>query len=77
MTVIHALLAGDKAIVTRESFERLLAIARQSEEIAVMVQEDEVSTTEMMQWAETGGAFDFWNDTGEEIYSVADGEAVS
>ena len=40
-------------------------------------QGDDVPTIAIMLLAEQGGAFDFWLDPAEDVYTVADGEPVS
>jgi len=76
MTTIHAQLIGDKALLSRSELERLVELARQSGEIDVHLQEDDVPTIGIMRLAEQGGAFDFWHEDGEEIYSAEDGEPI-
>lgn len=76
MTTIHAQLIGDKALLSRSELERLIELARQSGEIDVHLQEDDVPTIGIMRLAEQGGAFDFWHEEGEEIYSAEDGEPI-
>ncbi len=69
MTTIHAKLVGDQALLGRSELQRLLELARQSEAVELQVDEEEVSSLEIMRLAEKGGAFDFWKDEGENIYS--------
>jgi hypothetical protein len=76
MTTIQAQLIGDNAVVPRTQFEHLLELARRSEPIDVQVREDDLPTADIMRLAESGGAFQFWLDAGEEIYSSNDGEPV-
>lgn len=76
MTTIHAQLIGDKALLSRSELEHLIELARQSGEIDVHLQEDDVPTIGIMRLAEQGGAFDFWHEDGEEIYSAEDGEPI-
>ena len=76
MTIIHAQLFDDGALLPRSEFERLVELARKSEEVEVQMQEDDVPTQSIMQLAEQGGAFDFWRDEGENIYSAEDGESI-
>ena len=38
--------------------------------------EDDLPMRAMMRYAEQSGTFDFWNDEGEDIYTIHDGEAV-
>jgi hypothetical protein len=76
MTTIHVQRIGDKALLPQSEFERLVELARQYEEIAVQMHEDDVPTLGMMRLAEQGGAFDFWREASEDIYSAEDGEPV-
>jgi hypothetical protein len=76
MAVIHAQLIGDQAVLPRSDLERLVEIARQFEAIDLELHEDDVPTSAIMRLAEQGGAFDFWKDEGENIYSALDGEPV-
>lgn len=78
MTTIQAQILGDAAVVPRGDFERLLELARRSESIDLQVQaRDELSTHDVMSFAAQGGAFLFWNEPGEEIYTPQDGEPVA
>jgi hypothetical protein len=76
MTIIHAQLFDDGAVLPRSEFERLVELARKSEEVEVHLQEDDTPTQSIMQLAEQGGAFDFWREEGEDIYSSEDGEPI-
>ena len=76
MTIIHAQLFDDGALLPRSEFERLVELARKSEEVEVRLQEDGTSTQSIMRLTEQGGAFDFWQEEGEDIYSAEDGEPV-
>lgn len=76
MTTVHAQLIGDKAVLSRDEFECLVELARRSERIELQVEEDDVPTAASMRLAETGGAFDFWKEEGEDLYSEEDGEPV-
>jgi hypothetical protein len=71
MTTVHAQWVGDKALVPRAEFERLLELARQSTEINLQAGDDEVPTLGIMRLAEEGGAFD-WLAAEEDLYSVGD-----
>ena len=42
----------------------------------VRVETGEVSTRSLMEFAEEGGAFDFWRDDTEDVYTIEDGEPV-
>jgi hypothetical protein len=76
MTVIHAQLIGDKAIIARGELDQLLELARRSGQVEVALDEEETPTWAIMRLAEQGGAFDFWQEEGEDIYSVTDGEPL-
>jgi hypothetical protein len=71
MTVVHAQWVGNQAVLSRAEFERLMELARQSEEIELRVEEDEVPTLGIMKLAEQGGAFD-WLANEDELYRVDD-----
>jgi hypothetical protein len=76
MTTIHAQLIGSQAVLTRDELDRLLELARRTESIDLQVQEEDLPTLGMMRLAEQGGAFDFWKEEGEDIYTIEDGEPV-
>ena len=76
MTTIHVQCIGDKALLPQSEFERLVELAQQHEEVTVQMEEDDLSTLAIMRLAEQGGAFDFWREEGENIYSLEDGEPV-
>jgi hypothetical protein len=76
MTTVHAQLIGDKAVLPRAEFEWLVELARRSEHIELQIDADDVPTLHVMRLAETGGAFDFWKQEGEDIYSAEDGEPI-
>jgi hypothetical protein len=76
MTTIHVQLIGDNALLPHDELEKLVELARRSGQIELQLQEEDVSTQSLMQLAEQSGAFDFWKEEGEEIYSLKDGESV-
>ena len=76
MTIIHAQWIGQQALLPKEDFQRLLELARKSETIDVRTLDEELSAEAMMQLAEGGGAFEFWNEPGEDIYSAEIGEPI-
>jgi hypothetical protein len=76
MTTIHVQCIGDKALLPQSEFERLVELAQRYEEITVQMQEDDVPTLGIMRLAEQSGAFDFWQEEGEDIYSIEDGEPM-
>jgi hypothetical protein len=76
MTTIHAQLIGNQVLLLRGELERLLELARQSSAMELQLLEDDVPTRALMQLAEQGSAFDFWNEEGENIYTAQDGEPL-
>ncbi|HLG15329.1 MAG TPA: hypothetical protein VJH03_12620 [Blastocatellia bacterium] len=76
MATIHAQLIGDKVLLLRGDLERLVEVARRSQEIDLAIEEDDTSTLAIMRLAEQGAAFNFWKEKGEDIYSTEDGEPV-
>lgn len=76
MTTVHAKVVGDTALLPKAEFERLVELARQSEEIELQLLEGDLPTQSMMRLAEQGNAFDFWCEEGEDIYSAKDGEPL-
>ncbi len=75
MATVHAELTDDKAVLRRDEFERLLELARRIEPVEVRPAE-EPREASLARLASEGRAFDFWNESGEEIYSTQDGEAI-
>jgi len=71
MTIVHAKLVGREAVVPQTELNRLMELARRSDEIQLQVQDDDVPTSGIMQLAENGGAFDFLAED-EELYTVSD-----
>jgi len=71
MTTVHAQAIGDQALLPRAELERLVELARRHEDVELQIDEDEVSTHDLMRLAETGGAFDWLADQ-EDLYSEAD-----
>jgi hypothetical protein len=76
MTTIHVQCIGDKALLPQSEFERLVELAQRYEKITVQMQEDDMPTLGIMRLMEQSGAFDFWQEEGEDIYSIEDGEPV-
>ena len=71
MTTLHAQLIGDKAVLPRAEFERLVELARRSEEVELQTDEEDVPTVGIMRLAEQGRAFD-WLAEEEDLYNVND-----
>lgn len=76
MTTIHIQHIGEKVLVPQSELERLVELAQQYEEITVRRQEDDVPMWDIMRLVEQSGAFGFWKEEGEDIYSSEDGEPV-
>jgi len=76
MTTIHVQCIGDKVLLPQSELAQLIELAQRSEAITVQRQEDDVPTLGIMRLIEQGGAFDFWKEDGEDIYSAEDGEPV-
>lgn len=71
MTILHAQLVGDQTVVPRAELERLVELARRSEEIELCLETDEIPTVGILRLAEEGKAFD-WLAEEEDLYSVED-----
>ena len=71
MTIVHAQLVGERAVLPRVEFERLMELARQSEPIELHLQEEDVPAFGIMRLAEQGGAFD-WLATEDDLHTVGD-----
>jgi len=71
MTTLHAQLIGDNAILPRDEFERLVALARRSDEITLQMETDEAPAVGIMWLAEQGGSFE-WLAAEEDLYTVND-----
>ena len=76
MTTIHVQCIGDKALLPQSEFAQLVELAQRYEKITVQMQEDAVPTLGIMRLAEQSGAFDFWQEEGDDVYSIEDGEPV-
>ncbi len=76
MATIHIRCIGEKVLVPQSELELLVKLAQRYEDITVQRQEDDVTTEDIMRLSEQSGAFDFWKDEREDIYSSKDGEPV-
>ncbi len=76
MATIHIQCIGENVLVPQSELELLVKLAQRYEEITVQRQEDDVTTEDLMRLSEKSGAFDFWQEAGEDIYSPKDGEPV-
>ena len=70
MTIIHARIIGDKALLSCSEFEQLLELVQQNEKVKIETRYEDLTTLEIMQLVERSGAFDFWKEDGE-IFNVA------
>lgn len=75
MATVHAELTDDKAVLRRDEFDRLLELARRTEQVEVQPEQDNTEAG-LARLAQQGHGFDFWAENGEEIYSNQDGEAI-
>jgi hypothetical protein len=73
---IHVQVLGDQAVLPRSEFEKLLLLARAASEVEVQFGDLHETSPQFMRFIESGGAFDFWHEQGEECYSASDGEPV-
>jgi len=71
MTTVHPRIHGDEVVLTRAEWEQVVALARRSDSVLVVPLEDAMDPAEA---AASGGAFDFWKDPAEDVYSLDDGE---
>ena len=71
MTVLHAQIVGDKAVLPRHEFDRLVELAARTEQIDLRTHTDDLPTLGLMHLADHGGAFD-WLANEPDLYSVAD-----
>ena len=76
MTTIHVQQIGNSALLPQNEFERLVELARRSEEVALNLHPDDIPTVGVMRLIEQSGAFNFWLEEGEDVYSAEDGEWV-
>jgi hypothetical protein len=76
VTTVRALAIGDQALIARAELERLIELAARSEPVQLQIEEEDVPTVGIKWLADHGGAFDFWRDGGETIYTIEDGEPV-
>ena len=69
MTTVYAKIIGDEAVVPKSEFDRLVEIARRSEEIDL--QTDDIPAAGIMHLAQSGGSFDHVAED-SDVYSVED-----
>ncbi len=71
MTTLHTTIVGDRAILPRTEFDRLVELASRSEPITIQACEDDLPTLGLMQLAEQGRALD-WLATEPDLYTIND-----
>jgi hypothetical protein len=76
VTTIHAQIVGNQVLLSRDELDCLVELARKTSAVNLQISADDVPTVALMRLAEQGGAFDFWREEGENVYSIQDGEAV-
>lgn len=76
MTTIHVQRLGDHALLSESELAELVALAQHTTEITVQLQDEVLSPQHLMRLLEAGGAFDFWHDAAEDIYTAQDGEPL-
>ena len=76
MSSITAQLIGDKAILEKSDLEKLVSWAKEGHEFEFEFASDDFSTNDIIRLMKAGKAFEFWNEPGEDIYSLEDGEPV-
>ncbi len=76
MTTIQVQTLGERAVLPRTDLEKLIELARRSEPLDIEFAEDDLPPGEMARMAAQGGAFDFWYDEAEDVYTEEDGEPL-
>ena len=71
MTTVHGELVGDKALLPRGDLDRLVELARRSEQVELDLRQEDVPASGIMRLAQQGGAFD-WLAGEPDLYSVDD-----
>ena len=76
MTTIQVQTVGERAVLPRTDLEKLIELARRSEPLDIEFAEDDLTSAEWTRFALASGAFDFWKEEGEDIYTLEDGEPI-
>lgn len=71
MTILHAQIIGDKAVLPRDELDRLVELAGRTEPIELHTNHDDLPTLGLMRLADEAGAFDWLADEAD-LYTVAD-----
>ena len=56
--------------------EKLPVMGPKKVKVIVLVEDDNLEEEDFLRAAQAGGSFDFWNNAGEDIYTIKDGKAV-
>jgi len=72
MNVVIEKISKNKAIIDLEVIKELVKKAKKGDKINIIEKEEDISAKDLMKLSEKGGAFDFLNDVGEDIYTIDD-----
>ncbi len=73
MIKVHAQqVDSERALVDRAELERLIAVARQVEEVELIEVQDDLPAEGLMRLAQEGGSFSFLADPREDVYTLND-----
>lgn len=73
MVKVHAQqVSSEKALVDRAELERLIAVARQVEEVELIEVQDDLPVEGLMRLVQEGGSFSFLADPREDVYTLND-----
>ena len=71
MITLHVTIVGDRAVLPRAEFGRLVELAGQSEPIRIRTCNDDRQDLRLMRLAEEGGSLDWLTDE-PDLYTVDD-----
>ncbi len=73
MVKVHAQqVDSERALVDRAELERLIAVARQVEEVELIEVQDDLPAEGLMRLVQGGGSFSFLADPREDVYTLND-----
>jgi hypothetical protein len=73
MVKLHTQQVGpEKALVDRAELERLIAVARQVEEVELIEVQDDLPAEGLTGLVQEGGSFSFLADPREDVYTLND-----
>jgi hypothetical protein len=76
MTTVHIKLVGQHALISRDDLDHLVELAGASDTVELKTEPDDVPTVSLLALADEGGSFEFWEEEGEDVYTLADGEPL-